>query len=286
MSIDTLTSSAPSGSQRRKELAAFVRSRRERRRPDQAGLVVAGRRRTPGLRREEVAMLAGVSVTWYTWLEQARDIRVSRPVLAGLGRALGLDDVERTHLYRLAGEVPPGAPAAGELPAQYRLLLDQLDPSPALLANHRFDILAWNRAATLFYGDLTRFPRHRRNVLWLMFTEPDIQAISDDFAHESAYTVALFRAHTAEGVLDPGVAALIDELSAASPPFAALWRRGDLAPFVPQIRALRHPRLGRVELEYVKMRAVGTDATLVAYLAAPGSTTAARLAGLVADQPV
>jgi transcriptional regulator with XRE-family HTH domain len=272
--------------QRRQELAMFVRSRRERRSPSQAGVPEAGRRRTPGLRREEVAMLSGVSVTWYTWLEQARDIHVSRQVLASLSRALGLDPVESAHLYRLAGEVPPSPHPPGELPAQYRLLLDQLDPNPAFLVNRRFDIVAWNRGATLFYGDLHRVPPRHRNVLWLTFTDPDIRAVVDDFAQESAYTVALFRAQTADGVLDPDIASLIDEVSAASPEFDELWRRRDLAPFVPEIRALRHPRLGRVELEYIKMHAVGSNTTLVAYLAPRDSDVAAQLAKLVADQPV
>ena len=276
----------PTAEQRR-ELAEFVRGRRERRTPAEVGLPLVGRRRTPGLRREEVATLAGVSVTWYTWLEQARDIRVSRQVLGSLSRALGLDPVERAHLYRLSGELPPpdAAPGLSRAEAQFQMLLDHLDPSPAFIANARFDILAWNRGAALFYGDLGRFPTADRNVLWLMFTSSDIRALSEDWEQEAAYTVALFRAGTGEHVLDPSVSSLIARVSAASDDFRRLWARQDLAPFVPESRILLHPALGRVELEYLKLRAVNDDRTLVAYLAPPGSSLEAELAKLVADQP-
>ncbi|NYI04910.1 helix-turn-helix transcriptional regulator [Allostreptomyces psammosilenae] len=270
---------------RRRELAAFIRSRRERRSPAEAGLAVTGRRRTPGLRREEVATMAGVSVTWYTWLEQARDIRVSRQVLTSLVNALGLDEVETAHLFQLAGEVPPSELAAPEpeLPAQYRLLLTQLEPSPAYIVNRRFDIVAWNRACQVFYGDLERLAERRRNILWLTFAEPEFRRISADWEQEAAYTVALFRAQAGDALLQPDVAELVEELEQASPHFRRLWRRKDLAPFVPERRTMFHPSLGRVDLEYVKMHAAGDDKTLVAYLVPAGSELGKRITELIGD---
>jgi transcriptional regulator with XRE-family HTH domain len=267
----------------RRELAAFVRSRRERRQPEQVGLPAAGRRRTPGLRREEVATIAGVSVTWYTWLEQAREIKVSRQVLNSLVHPLGLDEVETAHLFRLAGEVPPAdLPGGGStLAPQYELLLAQLDPNPAYIVNRRFDVLAWNRGCELFYGDLSEIPPQDRNILWINFTFPEMRTLTDDWEREASNTVALFRAQVGENVLEPEVAELIERLSAASEDFRRLWQRKDLAPFVPVSRPMFHPKLGRVELEHVKMHPADDDKTIVAFLAPCGSELARQLAELL-----
>jgi transcriptional regulator with XRE-family HTH domain len=151
---------------RRRELAAFLRSRRERLTPHQVGIPITGRRRTPGLRREEVAQLAGVGVTWYTWLEQGRDIRPSDQVLGAIARTLQLDAHEAAHLFTLAGlparasqqdcnAVPPGAAA----------LLDRLDPWPAMVQNPRTDILAYNRGYNWLLGDVDELPFEERNTM-------------------------------------------------------------------------------------------------------------------------
>lgn len=276
-----------STSEQRRELAEFIRSRRERRRPEDAGLTVTRhRRRTPGLRREEVATLAGLSITWYTWLEQAREINVSRQVLGSLAPALGLDPVERDHLYRLAGEVPPGdGPVRSGLPRQYELLLAHLDPNPTFIVNRRFDLVAWNDGFTLLYGDLAAVPAERRNVLWLTFTSPELKAMSEDWEQEAAYTVALFRTQVGEHLLDADVVALLRELEAESPDFGRLWQRKDVTPFVPGPRTVRHPRLGVVEFEYVKMHVADDDKTLVSFLVTPGSETERRLRELTAKPP-
>lgn len=269
---------------RRRELAEFLRSRRERRRPEEVGLTPGGRRRTPGLRREEVAALAGLSVTWYTWLEQGREIRCSRQVLSSLVDVLGLDAVETAHLFRLAGEVPPSetsAVASDEVSAHYQVLLDQLDPNPAFILNRRFDIIAWNRGCELLYSDLTRFPPHRRNILWLAFTSDAVRNTSDDWERDAAQSVALFRTQVGDGVLHPDIAALIAELEAESEDFKRLWRRKDLAAFTSESRKMHHPKLGRVTFEYIKMRAADNEQTLVAYLAPKGSELARQLAELI-----
>ncbi|KAA2261921.1 helix-turn-helix domain-containing protein [Solihabitans fulvus] len=267
----------------RRELAAFLRSRRERRDPVDFGLV-PGRRRTPGLRREEVATLASVSITWYSWLEQARDIRVSADVLASLARALHLDPAETEHLYQLAGHVPPGAVAepVPEVAAQHRLLLANLEPSPAFLSNRRFDVLAWNRAHTVLYGDFARLAPADRNMLWLLFTDPAQRALAVDWPAAAAYGVGLFRSQAGELLSSPEFVALVERLLAASPEFRELWERRDLSSFVPASQEWNHPLLGRVAFEYVKMYAADEDRTLVAHLVRPGSELATRLAELIA----
>src|SRR5262249_30301971 len=158
---------------RRRELAGFLRSRRERIAPELVGLPPASRRRTPGLRREEVATLAGVGVTWYTWLEQGRDINASQQVLDAVARTLMLDPHERDHLFRLA-DVPDGNGQAecSSLPPTAQVLLDQLNPFPACIRNARYDVLAFNSAYENLLGSLSDLPFEERNTLWRMFTNP------------------------------------------------------------------------------------------------------------------
>lgn len=270
---------------RRRELGEFLRTRRERRRPEQVGLPVGLRRKTPGLRREEVATLAGVSVTWYTWLEQARDIHASPQVLGSLVDVLGLDAKETQHLYQLAGEAAPTGPPdlAGDVPPSYRLLLDQLDPSPAYLVNRRFDILAWNRGYATLYPDLDRLPPEHRNILWLTFTSASVRAISEDWERDAAHAVGIFRAQLGQGVLDASVTDLVARLERESEDFRRLWRGRDVTGFAPARLVFRHPRLGPVEFEYVKMHPADDDKTLVSFLAPPGSELARRLAALIAE---
>lgn len=269
--------------QRRLELAEFLRNRRARRKPADVGLLAAGRRRTPGLRREELAELAGISATWYTWLEQAREIRASRRVLERLARVLALDPAEQAHLFRLAGEVPPQARAAAPhgtlLP--YEILVAQLDPSPAFLTNRRLDLIMGNRGFELCYGDLSGLPHHERNLLWLTFTSPALRALSADWELDAAHLVAQFRARLGDGLAEPEAVALVARLKAASADFRRLWEPIEVAPCLPRLRVMNHPQLGRVEWETLEMTAVGGDATLQAHLARPGSDLQRRLADLV-----
>lgn len=241
---------------------------------------MAGRRRTPGLRREDVAALAGVSVTWYTWLEQARDIRPSEQVLANLARALDLDTAETAHLFRLAGQLPPvcDLPPAGEIQPVYRLLLDQLDPCPAMITNHRFDVLAWNRSHAAMFGDFGDCDLDDRNMLWYMFTAPQARKLVSNWADDAAQMVALFRSQASELLSSAPFAQLIDKLRRASAEFDMLWERRDLAGFSPGWQQLEHPRIGRIALQPVKLYAVDQDRTLVAYLTDPAGPVHQRLA--------
>ncbi|MBF6174828.1 helix-turn-helix transcriptional regulator [Nocardia blacklockiae] len=262
-----------SAANRRRELGEFLRSRRERRRPEDLGLPSGGRRRTPGLRREEVAVLAGMSVTWYTWLEQGRQLRASRQVWNSLVDVLGLDEVETAHLFRLAGEMPPRVAESSSALGmdRYQAVLDQFDPNPALLISRRFDVVAWNRGVETLYGDLSQVPDARRNILWFTFTSADMRATADDWEAEAAQTVAFFRALTGHDVTAPGIAELIGELETESADFARLWRRKDLAARTSDSRVVHHPSLGRIEFEITKMRTLDGEHTLVTYLPRGGA---------------
>jgi transcriptional regulator with XRE-family HTH domain len=220
---------AQSDAVRRRELGAFLRSRRERITPTDAGLASVGRRRTPGLRREEVAQLAGVGATWYTWLEQARDIRASAQVISALARTLGLDSSERSHLYTLAG-VPEPSPGreVGALSPSVEIMLKQLEPLPACVHNARLDILAFNTAYDRLVGGLECLPVHERNGLLLAFTRPAWRSRIVDWQDAAPRTVATFRAAMAEHLSEPHWRALVKQLLSESPDFAELWNRHDV----------------------------------------------------------
>ncbi|MET9292463.1 helix-turn-helix transcriptional regulator [Streptomyces sp. NPDC003077] len=214
---------------RRAELAAFLRSRRERTMPEQVGLPRGRRRRTPGLRREEVAQLATVGVTWYTWLEQGRDIHVSPQVLSSIARALMLDRAERNHLFALAGAADPEPDrSCTGLPEGTLQLLDQLGPYPAVIQNTRFDLLAYNRSYGRLLCDLDAVPPEERNCLWLAFTHPDWRAAITDWDETVRLLVARFRASTAGNVSEPAAKALVARLAEVSEDFRRIWARHEV----------------------------------------------------------
>jgi transcriptional regulator with XRE-family HTH domain len=221
--------------ERRVELGSFLRARRERISPETVGLPQGGRRRTPGLRREEVAQLAGVGVTWYTWLEQARDINVSAPVLDAIARALRLDQRERAHLFTLSATVDLEAESrrCSALAPGYQRFLDQLDPFPAVALSWRYDILAFNTAYRFLRSDLVDIPPEERNFLWLFFTHPDYADFVEDRDNGARHAVAKFRTHLATHLGDPLGQELVGRLLAASPFFAEIWSQHDVAPDEP-----------------------------------------------------
>ncbi|MET7761798.1 helix-turn-helix transcriptional regulator [Streptomyces sp. NPDC005336] len=234
---------------RRSELAAFLRSRRERITPEQVGLVRGRRRRTPGLRREEVAHLSTVGVTWYTWLEQARDIHVSAQVLDAIARALLLDRSERAHLFALAGTVDPspGSECTG-VPQALQLMLDQLEPFPACVQNSRFDILAYNRTYRLLMCDLDALPPEDRNCLWLAFTDDDWRASLVEREETIRLMAAKFRAAMAQHVAEPAWKALVKRLEDASPEFREIWARHEVVRPGDKIKVFRQSHVGIVRL--------------------------------------
>ncbi|TQF05481.1 helix-turn-helix domain-containing protein [Kitasatospora acidiphila] len=240
---------------RRQELAAFLRSRRERITPEQVGLPSTGRRRTPGLRREEVAQLASVGVTWYTWLEQGRDIQVSGQVLAAVSRALLLDPNERAHLYTLAGAADPVPSKDCPIvtPVVQRVL-DQLAPLPACVLNARYDVLAYNDMYVKLLGELDDLPFEQRNLIWLLFTDPGYRARYLDPEAASRTVVARLRTGLAEHVGDPAWKALLNRLRQASPEFEEAWARYDVAAQVAGgIKGFVHPVVGSLRMNYTSM---------------------------------
>ncbi|MGI5352299.1 helix-turn-helix transcriptional regulator [Streptomyces sp. CA-250714] len=242
---------APADSVRREELAAFLRSRRERIAPEQVGLPRGPRRRTPGLRREEVAQLSAVGVTWYTWLEQARDIQVSAQVLDSLSRALMLDSSERAHLFALAGTADPTpANETTVLPSGIRKLLTQLEPFPACVQNARYDILAYNRTYGRLLGDLDAHPPEDRNCMWLAFTDPDWAAAMPDREETIRLMAARFRSRMAEHLAEPAWKALLKRMERSSPEFRELWERHEVARAVDQTKRFRNPHVGMLSFTY------------------------------------
>jgi transcriptional regulator with XRE-family HTH domain len=221
---------AATSTARREELARFLRSRRERLTPADVGLPPGIRRRTPGLRREEVAQLAGVGVTWYTWLEQGRPINASVQILDAVARTLRLDHAEREHLYRLA-DVPsvPDGDGPAVLPAEIQTILDALAPIPAVIYNGRYDVLAWNAGYAALLPAVVVAPAAERNALWQMSTVPACCSCLVDWEGELAQMVATFRGVFSRHLDEPAWTALVRRISAASPDFARLWAAHEVA---------------------------------------------------------
>jgi len=239
---------------RRRELAGFLRSRRERIAPELVGLPPASRRRTPGLRREEVATLAGVGVTWYTWLEQGRDINASPQVLDAVARTLMLDPHERDHLFRLAETADnTGQSECKALTPTAQLLLDQLEPFPACIRNARYDVLAFNQAYDDLLGPLSHLPFEERNTLWRMFTDPACRPRMLDWEEGTRRLVAEYRAAMAEHVAEPAWKCLVSRLTKASPEFAELWERHEVASPENLTKRYMHPDVGLLKLNYTHL---------------------------------
>ncbi|MFE2580814.1 helix-turn-helix transcriptional regulator [Streptomyces sp. NPDC059378] len=235
---------------RRPELAAFLRNRRARVTPADVGMPPGLRRRTPGLRREEVAQISGVGVTWYTWLEQGRPINASAQVLDAVARTLRLDPPEREHLYRLA-EVPfepdPGCLTQTVAPA-IQGVIDALDPLPAAVYNSRYDVLATNPA----YRDLFLVPEAVRigvpNVLWTLFTVSEEACPVVHRERELPLMVATLRSSYGRHVGEPAWENFIRRLSAASPHFAEVWASGEVIPPGPRVKTFRHLAVGELRM--------------------------------------
>jgi transcriptional regulator with XRE-family HTH domain len=239
---------------RRQELASFLRSRRERIAPTQVGLPVGGRRRTPGLRREEVAQLAGVGVTWYTWLEQGRDIHASEQVLAAIADTLHLDPYERVHLYTLAGlPEPPVQRECRAITEPVLVMLRQLEPIPANVTNARFDILARNRTYDRMVGGLDHLPFEDRNSLVLAFTSPPWRSRIVDWEHNAARMVAMFRANMAQHVAESSWKCLLKRLRQESPEFERMWRQHEVRAPENFTKRYLNPEVGELRLEYTQL---------------------------------
>jgi transcriptional regulator with XRE-family HTH domain len=233
-------------------LGRFLRDRRTRLDPASFGFG-GGRRRTPGLRREEVAQRSNISPTWYTWLEQGRGGAPSADVLDRIAAGLMLTEPEREHMYMLAFGHPPEARYRGHEGISPRLqrVLDAMEHVPAMIRTATWDVIAWNRAATVALTDYGALPPAERNVLRRMFSDSRLQAAQEDWLSVARYVVAAFRADVARAGATEEIRALVEELSRTSPEFDALWRSSDLVGHAGDgLKRLRHPILGPIELEF------------------------------------
>jgi transcriptional regulator with XRE-family HTH domain len=260
---------------RRTELAAFLKARRARVTPEDVGMPPGLRRRTPGLRREEVAQLAGVGVTWYTWLEQGRPINASEQVLAAIAGTLKLDAAECAHLYHLAGLQPaPAEPESCPLSPDMQTILDALSPLPAAISNARYDIVRWNSAYDALFPGLTRSEPARRNSLWCTATVPSCCNAFLNRAEELPRMVAVLRSGYGKHVGEPYWEDFIRGLIDASPEFARLWARQDVAAHSTRYKVYRHAAVGEVRMSVTNLTVFGMpEARLVVYTPADQEST-------------
>ena len=232
-------------------LGTYLRDRRTRLDPATFGFI-GGRRRTPGLRREEVAQRANISPTWYTWLEQGRGGAPSADVLDRISKGLMLTEPEREHLFMLGLGRPPEVhykPVEGVTPRLQRVL-DALDSSPAFIKTATWDVIAWNRAAAAVLTDYGQLPPEQRNILRLMFGNSQIRAIQEDWESVARYVVGSFRADVARAGATEEITQLVDELCRTSPVFDRLWRDNEIAAHHEGLKRLHHPDVGLLELEF------------------------------------
>jgi transcriptional regulator with XRE-family HTH domain len=270
----------------RADLAKFLRARRERLSPSDVGLPGGGQRRTAGLRRQEVAQLAGISIDYLIRLEQGRGPHPSQQVLAALARALMLRADEREYLFRMAGVQPPfvAGPSAEVTPG-VRYLLDSLPFTPAYVVDAKYDVLAWNSLATFFISDLSQFEPEDRNMIRWMFRQPDTDLHWND-EEMIAFTrasIADLRAAYGRYPGDPGINALVTELMGVSKRFAEMWDAHEVAVRTRIVKRVKLPTTGPLEFECQVLHVAETDQRIIVYCAEPGSATHRAFVRLAED---
>jgi transcriptional regulator with XRE-family HTH domain len=262
------------------ELANFLRTRRGRIAPERVGLPRGERRRTPGLRRAEVAQLAGVSVDWYTWLEQGRPISVSIQVLESLVQALQMDANEREHLFFLAHQQPPpeGTPLRERVSATLQNFLDHLDLSPAFAIGPCWDIVAWNDAACVVLYDFPNMTRRERNVVWLTFTSAPHRQLVVDWDKHARRILAQFRTSYGRFPGDPWMTELINDLLATSPEFRVWWSDHEVLRGPEGKKVFNHPQAGSLAFEHLMFQMYDEpDLKVIVYTPINEGGTAAKI---------
>ena len=248
-------------------LGDYLKTRRTKLDPASFGYAV-GRRRTPGLRREEVAQRANISATWYTWLEQGRGGSPSADVLDRIARALTLTDVEREHLFLIGLGRPPEIRYRGGdvITPRLQRLLDTLVYCPAIVKTATWDVVAWNRAAAAVLTDYGALPADQRNVLRMIFCDSRVRAVQPEWKAVARFVVAAFRIDAARAGADAEIAPLVEELCRSSPEFASMWRDNDVQTHGDGVKHLRHPLVGHLALEYSAFAVDGRpDLSLIVY---------------------
>ncbi|MDF3287934.1 helix-turn-helix transcriptional regulator [Streptomyces silvisoli] len=263
-----------------RELARALRGWRDRTSPAVVGLPVGGVRRAAGLRREELAQLAGLSVDYIVRLEQGRATSPSAQVLSALARALRLSDVEREHLYRLAGETAPGpGQLSAHIPAGVRRLLDQLDGAPLSVCDAAWSLILWNPMWAALHGDVSAWSGRERNIVWRHFTglPSRVSHTAEQQIRFENAVVGDLRAATARYPADAGLRSLVKDLREVSVDFARLWDTGTVGVHDTDTKIVHHPDVGTFTLDCDVLTATGSDLRIIAYTAAPGSADAERL---------
>ena len=268
----------------RAQLSEFLKSCRGRLSPQAVGLPPGGRRRTPGLRREDVAALAGLSATWYTWLEQGRDVRASDRVLESLSRTLRLSNEERDYLFSLAQNrpAPLQATRVEEVPDSVKRSLDALNV-PAEVITPRWDVVYWNHMVTRCFRDYARMEPERRNLVRILMTSPEYQVDPEDFLSMARRITAKLRVDYSQAGGDPSFDALIEEMTEASPVFRELWRSPEIRTRSEGVHLLRHPQLGGITFEHTSYVVEGAPSLRVV-LFAPHDSESARKVAQIAGQ--
>jgi transcriptional regulator with XRE-family HTH domain len=264
--------------ERLRELGSFLRACRGRLSPETVGVRAGLRQRAGGLRREQVAQLAGISATWYTRLEQGRGDGVSVHVLENVAESLALEPIEREYLFALAGPRLSQHGPMDELVPPLGRLLDTLHANPGYLMGPRWDVLAWNEAAHIVLADFAAMPLEYRNVIWLAFTSPAVNRLLPDWQQQAQGLLADFRLSWARHVGDPAFADLISRVRAASAHFARWWDEHDVRPRPSSRREYDHPHLGRLVLELNVFRVhLAPDLRLVVFTPLPEEDTIGKI---------
>ncbi len=267
--------------ERRQTLADFLRQRRARLTPTDVGLPAGMRRRTPGLRREEVAQLANMGTSWYIWLEQGRDVHPSAQVLESLAQALKLTANERRHLFLLADQPLPSAVSSSQesITSALQQVLDDLDPTPAYIMGQRYDYLAWNKAADCLFTLSETSSPYERNLIWRLFTSPKMRQMPN-WEHIARATLAEFRAASAHSPDDNWFEELIEDLRQVSPEFCRWWPHHDVRNTLDGHKVIEHPMLGHLEFEHLNLQVINNpDIRIMIY--SPDAVTRGKLQGFL-----
>jgi transcriptional regulator with XRE-family HTH domain len=274
--------------ERRRAIADFLKTRRMRRQPEELGLPRGRRRRTPGLRREEVATAAGVSAEWYTWLEQAREVQPSSEVLSRISAALRLEPHETRHLLTLGGYAVPSSSGdsvrAVSVSLRLQRLIDQMEYGPAWVFGERWDILAWNRAASVIHGDLAGLQGIERNALYQLFLGDRLRSTLHDWDIHGRQCVAKLRATYASRVDDPWFNELVTVLRTRSPEFERWWNENDIKTWQEGVKHYEHPEAGRLVFDFTVLEVLDermASLRLITYVPAPGTGTREKMEALL-----
>ncbi|MFD0710286.1 helix-turn-helix transcriptional regulator [Paenibacillus sp. GCM10027626] len=269
-------------------LSAFLKQQRAKISPQAAGLPAGSRRRTPGLRREEVAQLAGVSATWYTWLEQGRDINVSASVLDAIAGALQLTADERKYLYALALEsggtssFARTADSQPEISPALARILRELRTCPAIVSDRRCQIVGWNEAAAYVFLDFEQIPLEQRNLLRLIFTRKELRRLAVNWEHFASGYLAIFRAYYGQYVEDQWFEQFLQEMRGAHPDFNSLWEQSRVSSAPEVVIEFRHAKAGKMHFHLTSLQVQGdTDLRCSIYTPAADTTTEHKLAQLM-----